>query len=173
MRGYSICRLTVLAALLWLAACAAPPPPPQGPPTFSASGTAIVTGGPGVDAYLFGRSQVTITRIDDTVLVDGDNNPLYRTIEVAGGAHAVYFSYRHSALCVTGSACAMSLLRERKLALDAKAGHLYRVGATYRRGRFWAWITDESDEGAVVSGNLPGGADWAADVRGFGGGQVF
>ena len=138
-----------------------------------ASGTAIVTGGPGVDAYLFGRSQVTITRIDDTVLVDGDNNPLYRTIEVAGGAHAVYFSYRHSALCVTGSSCAMSLLRERKLALDAKAGHLYRVGATYRRGRFWAWITDESDEGAVVSGNLPGGADWAADVRGFGGGQVF
>ena len=168
MRGYSIC---CLAALLSLAACAAPPP--QGPPTFSASGTAIVTGGPGDDAYFFGRSHVTITRIDDTVLVDGDNNTLYRTIEVAGGAHAVYFSFRHSALCVTGSACAMSLLRERKLALDAKAGHIYRVGATYRSGRFWAWIIDESDEGAVVSGKLPGGADWAADVQGFGSGLEF
>ena len=72
MRGYSICRLTVLAALLSLAACAAPLPP-QAPPTFSASGTAIVTGGPDDEAYLFGRGHVTVTRIDDTVLVDSDN----------------------------------------------------------------------------------------------------
>lgn len=173
MRGYSIRRRAALAAVLWLAACAGPPPPPQGPLTFSASGTAIVTGGPAEAAYLFGRGHVTVTRIDDIALVDGNNNPLYRTIEVAGGAHAVYFSFRHSALCATGSVCAMSLLRERKLALMAQAGHIYRVGATYRDGRLWTWITDESDQRRVVSGSLPDGADWAAGVQGFGGGQLF
>ncbi len=169
MRSYSIC---CLATLLWLTACAAPPPPP-GPATFSASGTAIVGGGPAAEVYLFGRGHVTLTRIDDTTLVDGDNGPLYRTIEVAAGAHAVYFNYRHTALCTSRSACAMSLSRDRKLALVARAGHVYRVGATYRNGRLWFWIADESDDSRVVSGGLPDGDDWAAGAQGLGGGQLF
>ena len=165
--------MAALAALILLSACAGTAAAPPGPATFSSKGTAIVRGGPADEVYLFGRGHVTITKIDETVLVDGGNNPLYRTIEVAGGAHAVYFTYRHSALCATGSACAMSLSRDRKIALDAQAGHVYRVGATYRDGRLWFWITDESDGRRMVAGALPDGFDWTANVRGLGGDQVF
>lgn len=156
-----------------LAACAGPRPPASDPATSSSGAAAIVRGGPAQETYLFGRGHVTITRIDDTPLVDGDNNPLYGTVEVAAGRHAVYFIYRHTGLCIAGSACAMSLLRERKLALDAQAGHVYRVGASYRAGRLWFWITDQSDGRRLVAGNLPGGDDWAARTRGFAGGQTF
>ncbi len=166
-------RWAALAALLLLAACAAQPPPPSGPAAFSTSGTAIVRGGPAEEAYLFGRGHVTITRIDETVLVDGDNNPLYLNVEVAAGPHAVYFNYRHAALCTSGSTCAMSLSRDRKLALDAQAGHVYHVRATYGDGRLWFWITDQGDDRRVVAGGLPDGADWAVRAQGFGGGQLF
>ncbi len=155
-----------------LAACAGPRPPASGPATLSTGAAAIVRGGPAQETDLFGRGHVTITRIDDTALVDGNNNPLYGTIEVTAGRHAVYFNYRHTALCMAGSACAMSLQRERKLALDAEAGHVYRVGATYRDGRLWFWITDQS-QGRLVAGNIPDGADWAANVQGLGGSQLF
>ncbi len=157
---------------LLLAACAGPMPPNSGPATLSTGAAAIVRGGPAQETYLFGRGHVTITRIDDTTLVDGRNNSLYGTIEVSPGRHAIYFSYSHSALCVSGTACAMSLRRERKLALDAVAGHVYRVGASYRAGRLWTWITDQS-QGLLVAGEMPGGADWAAGAQGLGGGHLF
>ena len=164
----------VLAALFLLTACAAgTAPAPPSPATFSSTGTAIVRGGPAEKVYLFARGQVTITKIDKTALVDGGDNPLYRTIEVTAGAHAVYFNYRHSALCTNGSACAMSLSRDRKIALDATAGHVYRVRATYRDGQLRFWITDESDDRRVVAGNLPDGFDWAANVQGLGGDRTF
>ena len=147
------------AALLLSAACVGAPPPPPAPAAFTASGTAILGGGPAAETYLFGRGYVTVTRIDDTTLVDGDNKPLYGVIEIAGGLHTVYFTYRYS-----------SLSRDRKLALDAQAGHVYRVGATYRDGNLWTWISDESDNRRVVAGETPSGEDWAAGVRGFGGG---
>ncbi len=150
-----------------LAACAGPRPPD--PATLSTGAAAIVRGGPAQETYLFGRGHVTITRIDNTALVDGDNNPLYGAIEVVSGSHVVYFNYSHKALCVAGSACAMSLRRERKLALDAEAGHVYRVGASYRAGRLWTWITDQS-RGRLVAGKSPGGADWASGSQGLGGG---
>ncbi len=159
------------AALLLLAACAAPPPP--APTALPTGGAAIIRGGPTEEAYLFGGGHVTITRIDETALVDGDNNPLYSNVEVVAGSHAIYFNYQHRALCATRSACAMSLSRDRKLALDAQAGHVYKVGATYRDGRLWFWIADESDDSRVVSGGLPDGDDWAAGVQGLGGGQFF
>ncbi len=165
--------MAALAALILLTSCAGAAPPPPGPATFSSKGTAIVRGGPAEEVYLFGRGHVTITKIDETVVDDGGNNPLYRTIGVAGGAHAVYFTYRHTALCATGSACTMSLSRDRKIALDAQAGHVYRVGATYRDGRLWFWISDENDDDRVVAGNLPESGDWAANVQGFGSGQLF
>jgi len=161
-----------MAALIVLAACAGPKPPP-GPLTFSSSGTAIVRGGPAAEVYLFGRGHVTVTRIDGTDLVDSNNNPKYRTIEIAAGLHAVHFNYRHDALCASGSACAMSLSRDRRLSLNAEAGHVYRVKATYRDGRLWAWIIDESVDLEVVSGELPDGTDWASGQEGFGGGQLF
>ena len=156
-----------------LAACAGPRPPASDPATSSSDAAAIVRGGPAQETYLFGRGHVTITRIDDTPLVDGDNNPLYGTVEVAAGRHAVSFSYRHAGLCIAGSACAMSLLRARKLALDAQAGHVYRVGASYRAGRLWSWITDQSDQGRLVAGDLPAGDNWASRARGFGSDQLF
>ena len=142
-----------------LAACAGPRPPD--PATLSTGAAAIVRGGPAQETYLFGRGHVTITRIDNTALVDGNNNPLYGTIEVVSGSHVVYFNYSHKALCVAGSACAMSLERERKLALDAEAGHVYRVGASYSDGRLWYWITDQS-QGRLVAGEIPDGVNWAA-----------
>ena len=166
-------RWAALTALWLLAACAATAPPPPGPVAFSTGGTAIVRGGPAQEVYLFGRGHVTITRIDETVLVDGGNKALYRNVEIVAGPHAVYFNYRHTALCTSGSSCAMSLSRDRKLALFARAGHVYRVGATYRDGRLWHWITDLSDNRRVVAGGLPDGADWAAVVEGLGGDRLF
>ena len=173
MRRNTAWRWASAAALIILAACAGPRPPASLPAVSSSAGAAIVRGGPALESYLFGRGHVTITRIDDTPLVDGDNNPLYGVIEVAAGRHAVYFVYRHAGLCVAGTACALSLLRERKLALDARAGHVYRVGASYRDGRLWAWITDQSDRGRLVAGDLPAGDNWAARARGFGSDQQF
>ncbi len=155
-----------------LVACAGPRPPASGPATLSSGAAAIVRGGPAQETYLFGRGHVTVTRIDNTALVDGNNNPLYGTIEVVSGSHVVYFNYSHKALCVAGSACAMSLRRERKLALDAEAGHVYRVGASYRDGRLWYWITDQS-QGRLVAGEIPDGANWAEGSEGLGKGQSF
>ena len=161
------------AALLVLAACVAASPPPPGPVQFSADDTAVVRGGPAQEDYLFGRGNVTLTRIDDTVLVDDGNTPLYRNVEVAAGPHAVYFNYRHGALCAADQTCAMSLSRDRKIALSAQAGHIYRVGATYRAGRLWYWITDQSDANRLVAGEFPDGADWATVVEGLGGDRLF
>ena len=67
----------------------------------------------------------------------------------------------------------MSLSRDRKIALDATAGHVYRVNATYRDGRLWFWIADESDENRVIAGKQPDGNDWAADIQGYGGSHLF
>ena len=67
----------------------------------------------------------------------------------------------------------MSLSRDRKIALLAQAGHVYRVGATYRDGRLWFWITDESDKARLVAGSRPDGGDWAEVVEGLGGDQLF
>ena len=161
------------AALLLLAACVTAPPAPPGPAQFSASDTAIIRGGPAQEVYLFGRGRVTLTRIDETVLVDGGNNPLYRNVEVTAGPHAVYFNYRHEALCATEQACAMSLSRDRKIPLIAQVGHVYRVDATYRDGRLWYWITDQSDDNRLVAGEFPDGATWAALVQGLGGARLF
>ena len=155
------------AALLLLAACIATPPQPPGPALFSADDTAVVRGGPAEEVYLFGRGHVTLTRIDDTDLVDSGNKPMYRNVEVTAGRHAVYFNYRYAALCVRGSACAMTLSRDQKIALNAEAGHVYRVGASYRAGRLWFWITDQSDGQRLVSGDLPDGDDWATRSQGF------
>ena len=173
MRRNTAWRWASAAAFIILAACAGPGPPASLPAVSSSAGAAIVRGGPALESYLFGRGHVTIIRIDDTPLVDGDNNPLYGVIEVATGRHAVYFVYRHAGLCVAGTACALALLRERKLALDARAGHVYRVGASYREGRLWSWITDQSDQGRLVAGDLPAGDNWAARARGFGSNQLF
>ena len=159
-------RWVAPALLLVVAACAGPPPP-VGSAAVPTSGAAIVHGGPAKEMFLFGRGNVTVTRVDDTVLVDENNNPLYRNIEVTAGRHAVYFHYRYAALCVRGSACAMTLSREQKIALNAEAGHVYRVGASYRAGRLWFWITDQSDGQRLVSGDLPDGDDWATRTQGF------
>ena len=161
------------AALLLLAACIATPPQPPGPALFSADDTAVVRGGPAEEVYLFGRGHVTLTRIDDTDLVDSGNKLMYRNVEVTAGRHAVYFNYRHGALCTTGESCAMSLSRDRIIALLAQAGHVYRVGATYRDGRLWFWITDESNKARLVAGSRPDGGDWAEVVEGLGGDQLF
>lgn len=149
-----------------LAACAAPPPAER--IAFAASGTAIVRTGVAEDFYLFGDQSVAITRIDDTSLVDQDDRPLYRSVEVYPGLHTVYFVYQFTGLCMAGDgACAMRLTRRGRLTFEAKPGRVYQVAAVYRKGRLWSWIIDENAN-VYVAGNAPGGADWAAASQPFG-----
>lgn len=168
-RGARAAAIPLLLSLL--AACAGPDTPER--MAFTASGTAIVKGGPAENVYLFGRGGVAITRIDETRLVDGNGQPLYRSVEVYPGLHTVHFDYRHAALClVPQTVCAMRLSRSGRLVLDAAPGHVYRVGAAYDDGRLWAWIVDENDD-KVVAGDGPGGANWASGSQRFGIAQQF
>ncbi len=149
-----------------LAACAAPPPAER--IAFAASGTAIVRTGVAEDFYVFGSQSVAITRVDDTSLVDRDNKPLYRSVEVYPGLHTVYFVYQYAGLCLGGdSSCAMRLTRQGRLTFEAMTGHVYQVAAVYRKGRLWSWIIDEN-AGVRVAGDATAGADWAARSQPFG-----
>ena len=157
---------TILIAAGLLTACAAPPPSER--IAFAASGTAIVRTGAAEDFYLFGSQSVAITRVDDTSLVDQDNRPLYRSVEVYPGLRTVYFVYQYAGLCMAGdSACAMRLTRQGRLTFEAKPGRVYQVAAVYRKGRLWSWIIDEN-AGLRVADSAPGWADWAAGRRQFG-----
>lgn len=153
-----------LAALL--TACAAPPPTER--IAFAASGTAIVRTGVAGGFYLFGGQSVAITRIDDTSLVDRDNRPLYRAVEVYPGLRTVYFVYRYAGFCVAGDGpCAMRLTRRGRLTFEAKPGRVYQVAAIYRKGRLWSWIIDENAN-VYVAGDAPGSANWASESEQFG-----
>jgi hypothetical protein len=150
-----------------LAACAGPVAAP-GVMAMSATGTAIVRGGPAEEVYLLGRGAVTVTRIDDTNLVDGNDVPLYGTVEVYPGLHDIHFVYRYAALCAaTLSDCAITLSRPGRLALNVLPGHVYRVTGTYRKGNLQAWVVDETEAGRVVATNSVGDGDWAARQQGI------
>ena len=103
---------------------------------------------------MFGSQSVAITRVDDTSLVDQDNRPLYRSVEVYPGLHTIYFVYQHTGLCLAGnSACAMQFTRQGRLTFEAEPGRVYQVEAIYRKGSLWSWIIDESSN--VVSHPVP------------------
>ena len=160
------CAAQAVLLLALLTACAAPPPSER--IAFTASGTAIVRTGVAEDFYLFGSQSVAITRVDDTSLVDQDNRPLYRSVEVYPGLHTVYFVYEHTGLCLGGdSSCLMRLTRQGRLTFEAKPGRVYQVAAVYRKGRLWSWIIDENAN-VYVAGSAPGKADWAAGSQPFG-----
>ncbi len=160
------CAVQAVFLLALLAACAAPPPAER--IAFAASGTAIVRTGVAADFYLFGSQSVAITRVDDTSLVDRDERPLYRSVEVYPGLHTVHFVYQYAGLCMAGdSACAMRLTRQGRLTFEAKPGRVYHLAAVYRKGRLWSWIIDENAN-VHIAGDALGGTDWAAGSRSFG-----
>ncbi len=153
--------------LLLAAACVGPVTTPVAV-AMSATGTAVIRGGPAEEVYLLGRGALTVTRIDNTSLVDGNDIPLYGTVEVYPGLHDVHFLYRYASLCaaVIGD-CAITLSRPGRLTLDVLPGHIYRVTGTYRKGSLQAWVIDETEAGRVVAKNSVGGDDWAARQQGI------
>lgn len=166
-------RIGAVSALLMVAACAGPAATPSAV-SMSATGTAVVRGGPADEVYLFGRGTVTVTRIDDTSLIDGDDRPLYGTVEVYPGLHDIHFTYRYASLCAaTVDSCAITFSRPGRLALNALPGHVYRVTATYWKGGLRSWIIDESAAGQVVAGSAVGDGDWAAKQQGIGSAHQF
>jgi hypothetical protein len=159
--------------LLLAAACAGPVATPAAV-AMSATGTAVIRGGPAEEVYLFGRGALTVTRIDDTNLVDGNDIPLYGTVEVYPGLHDVYFLYRYASMCaaVVGD-CVITLSRPGRLTLNVLPGHVYRVTGTYGKGSLQAWIIDETEAGRVVATNSVGDGDWAARQQGIGTAHQF
>jgi hypothetical protein len=159
--------------LLVLAACAGPVTTPGAVP-LSATGTAVIRGGPAEEVFFLGRGAVTVTRIDDTNLVDGNDVPLYGTVEVYPGLHDVHFLYLYAALCATAVGdCAITLSRPGRLTLAVFPGHVYRVTGTYRKGSLVAWVIDETEAGRVVATNAGGDGDWAARQQGIGTAHQF
>lgn len=166
-------RFGAALALLMAAACAGPAAAP-GAVSQSATGTAVVKGGPADEVYILGRGAVTVTRIGDTSLVDGNGRLLYRTVEVYAGFHDIHFTYRYASLCAaTVESCAITFSRPGRLALNALPGHVYRVTATYSKGGMRAWIIDESNAGQVVAVNSGEGVDWAASQQGISSAHKF
>ncbi|MFP6740620.1 MAG: hypothetical protein VCD33_03180, partial [Alphaproteobacteria bacterium] len=115
-----------------------------------------------------------VTRIDDTNLVDGNDVPLYGTVEVYPGLHDIHFLYRYASLCAAAIGdCAITLSRPGRLALDVMPGHVYRVTGTYWKGSLVAWVIDETEAGRVVATNAGGDGDWAARQQGIGTAHQF
>ncbi len=161
--------IAIVPLVLFLAAACAGPVTAPGPVSLSATGTAVIRGGTAEEVFLLGRGAITVTRIDDTNLVDGNDVSLYRTVEVYPGLHDVHFLYRYASLCaaVIGD-CAITLSRVGRLTLDVLPGHVYRVTGTYRKGSLLAWVIDETEGGRVVANNTEGDGDWAARQQGIG-----